>query len=60
MPVLSRSIDIQASRAAGVRVASVLTGAGDSAMLSAYGPDRLISSHARLPAMVASPASIDR
>ncbi|TWJ17811.1 HAD-IA family hydrolase [Geobacter argillaceus] len=52
-------IDIQASRAAGVRVASVLTGAGDSAMLSAYGPDRLISSHVRLPAMVASPAAID-
>ena len=52
-------IDIRASRAAGVRVASVLTGAGDSAMLSAYGPDRLILSHVRLPAMVASPASID-
>lgn len=52
-------IDIQASRAAGVRVASVLTGAGDSAMLSAYGPDRLVSSHSRLPAMVASPAAID-
>lgn len=53
-------IDIQASRAAGVHVVSVLTGAGDSAMLSAYGPDRLVSSHARLPAIVASLASIDR
>jgi HAD superfamily hydrolase (TIGR01549 family) len=52
-------IDIQASRAAGVLVASVLTGAGDSAMLSAYGPDRLISSHTRLPAMVAAPACVE-
>lgn len=47
-------VDIQASHAAGVRVVGVLTGAGDSAMLSAYGPDRLISSHARLPAIVES------
>lgn len=47
-------IDIQASRAAGVRVVGVLTGAGDSAMLSTYWPDRLASSHARLSAIVAS------
>ena len=45
-------VDIQASRAAGARVVSVLTGAGDSAMLSAHCPDRLISSHARLSTVV--------
>ena len=45
-------IDIQASHAAGVRAVSVLTGAADSALLSAHEPDRLISSHARLPAIV--------
>lgn len=47
-------IDILASRAAGVRVVSVLTGAGDSAALSTHCPDRLLSSHARLPAIVES------
>jgi phosphoglycolate phosphatase len=41
-------VDIQASRAAGVRAVGVLTGAGDSAMLSMHEPDRLVSSHARL------------
>ena len=41
-------VDIQASRAAGARAVGVLTGAGDSAMLSVQGPDRLIGSHARL------------
>lgn len=45
-------IDIQASHAAGVRAVSVLTGAASSALLSAHEPDRLISSHARLPAIV--------
>jgi len=45
-------IDIQASRSAGVRAVCVLTGAADSALLSAHGPDRIISSHARLPALV--------
>jgi len=45
-------IDIQASRSAGVRVVSVLTGAADSALLSTHGPDRIISSLARLPALV--------
>lgn len=41
-------IDIQASRAAGVRAIGALTGACDSAMLSAHEPDRLVSSHAGL------------
>ena len=45
-------IDIIASRAAGVRVVSVLTGAGDSVSLSTHCPDRLVSSHAWLPAIV--------
>jgi len=56
-------IDIQASHSAGVRAVSVLTGAADSAELSAYGPERLISSHAKLPTIVANrstySASID-
>ena len=46
-------VDIQASHSAGVRAVSVLTGAADSALLSAHGPERLISSLARLPAIVA-------
>jgi HAD superfamily hydrolase (TIGR01509 family) len=46
-------LDIQASRAAGVRAIGVLTGAGDSALLSAHEPDRLVASHAKLPALVA-------
>ncbi len=45
-------IDIQASRAAGVRAVGVLTGVGDSAMLSMHCPDRIISSHLKLPDMV--------
>ena len=45
-------VDIQASRAAGVRAVGVLSGAGDSAMLSAHWPDRLLSSHARLAEIV--------
>jgi len=45
-------VDIQASRAAGVRAVAVLSGAGDSAMLSAHWPDRLLSSHARLTEIV--------
>jgi HAD superfamily hydrolase (TIGR01549 family) len=47
-------IDIQASHSAGVRAVGVLTGAANSALLSAHGPERLISSHARLPAIVAA------
>lgn len=45
-------VDIQASRAAGVRVVAVLTGAGDSAMMSAQEPDRLVFSHARLSGVI--------
>jgi HAD superfamily hydrolase (TIGR01549 family) len=45
-------VDIQASRAAGVRAVGVLTGAGDSAMLSSHWPDRLVASHARLAEIV--------
>jgi phosphoglycolate phosphatase len=45
-------VDIEASRAAGARSVGVLTGAGNSAMLSMHGPDRLISSHARLAQVV--------
>ena len=45
-------VDIQASRAAGVQAVGVLTGAGDCAMLSAEGPDWLISSLSKLPAIV--------
>jgi hypothetical protein len=35
-----------------VRAVAVLTGAGDSAMLSMHAPDRLVSSHARLSGVV--------
>jgi HAD superfamily hydrolase (TIGR01509 family) len=45
-------IDVQTSRAAGTAVVSVLSGAGDSALLSAAGPDWLIYSHARLPEII--------
>jgi HAD superfamily hydrolase (TIGR01509 family) len=44
--------DVRASRAAGMAVVSVLSGAGDSALLSAAGPDWLIHSHARLSDIV--------
>ena len=47
-------LDIQASRAAGVRAVGVLTGAGDSALLSAHEPDRLVASHAKLPGILLS------
>lgn len=46
------SVDIQASRAAGVRAVGVLTGAGDSASLSTDWPDRLILSHSALVEIV--------
>ena len=42
-------LDIQASRAAGMASVAVLSGAGDSALLSAAGPDWIIHSLARLP-----------
>jgi phosphoglycolate phosphatase len=44
--------DVQASRAAGMSAVSVLSGAGDAALLSAAGPDWLIYSHARLPEVI--------
>ena len=45
-------LDIQASRAAGMRAVGVLSGAGDSALLSAHEPDRLVASHAKLADVV--------
>jgi HAD superfamily hydrolase (TIGR01509 family) len=47
-------VDLQASRAAGMRAVGVLCGAGDSALLSAHEPVRLIASHAKLPAILLS------
>jgi HAD superfamily hydrolase (TIGR01509 family) len=41
-------LDIQASRAAGVRAVGILSGACDSGTLSAHEPDRLVFSHAAL------------
>jgi len=46
------AIDIQASHAAGVASVGVLSGAGDSALLSAEGPDWLVHSHADLPGIL--------
>ena len=46
------SLDVQASRAAGMASVSVLSGAGDSAHLSAEGPDWIIESHAGVPGIV--------
>jgi len=45
-------IDVQASRAAGMASVAVLTGAGDSARLSAAGPDRIAVSVSRLPELL--------
>lgn len=42
-------VDVEASRAAGMAAVAVLSGAGDSALLSAAGPDRLIFDHTHLP-----------
>ena len=50
-------VDVQTSRAAGVRVVGVLTGAADSAVMSAQEPDRLVSSHASLPGVIAPGAA---
>jgi len=47
-------VDLQASRAAGMRAVGVLCGAGDSALLSAHEPIRLIASHAKLPGILLS------
>lgn len=46
--------DVQASRAAGMSTVAVLSGAGDSALLSTAGPDWLIHSQARLPDILAT------
>jgi len=45
-------IDVAAARAAGMAAVAVLSGAGDSALLSAAGPDRIVSSLARLPGLL--------
>jgi HAD superfamily hydrolase (TIGR01509 family) len=45
-------LDVQAARAAGMRVLGVLSGAGDSRLLSTYGPDHLVSSVAALPQVI--------
>ena len=47
------SLDVQASRAAGMFSVAVLSGAADCAQLTAAGPDRIIHSHARLPEILA-------
>ncbi len=44
--------DVEAARAAGMCAIGVLTGAADSAMLSAAGADRLAASHRTLPALL--------
>lgn len=45
-------IDIQASKAAGMASVAVLSGAGDSALLSACGPDWIIYSISQLPSVL--------
>ena len=45
-------LDVQASRAAGMASVAVLSGAGDSALLSAAGPDWIIHSHTGLPEII--------
>lgn len=44
--------DIAAAHAAGMRAVGVLTGAADSASLSAAGADRLVPSHRELPVLL--------
>ena len=46
-------LDIQASRAAGMASVAVLSGAGDSALLSAEGPTRIIANLSHLPEILA-------
>ncbi|MBI3262738.1 MAG: HAD-IA family hydrolase [Acidobacteria bacterium] len=45
-------LDIEAAHAAGMIAMAVLGGAGDSALLSAAGADRLVASLGRLPGVV--------
>ncbi len=42
-------MDVGAARAAGMFAVGLLSGAGDSALLSAAGADRIVASHDRLP-----------
>ncbi len=49
-------LDVQASRAAGMASVAVLSGAGDSALLSAAGPDWIIHSHTDLPEIILVPS----
>lgn len=44
-------VDVAASRAAGIAAVAVLTGAGDSALLSAACPERIVGSHRELPGL---------
>lgn len=48
-------LDVQTAKAAGTACVAVLSGAGDSALLSASGPERIIRSHAGLPGIVEIP-----
>ena len=45
-------LDVQAARAAGMAAIGILTGAGDSALLTAAGADRLVASLGDLPQIV--------
>jgi phosphoglycolate phosphatase len=45
-------LDVQAGRAAGMSTVAVLGGAGESAALSAAGPDHLVGSLARVPGTI--------
>jgi HAD superfamily hydrolase (TIGR01509 family) len=49
------SLDVAAAKAAGMAAVAVLTGAGDSALLSRSGPDRIIASVALLPDLLEVP-----
>jgi HAD superfamily hydrolase (TIGR01509 family) len=48
-------LDVAAAKAAGMAAVAVLTGAGDSALLSRSGPDRIIASVALLPDLLEVP-----
>jgi HAD superfamily hydrolase (TIGR01509 family) len=47
-------LDVQASRAAGMASVAVLSGAGNSALLSTAGPDWIVHSHIGLPEIIQS------
>ncbi|MFW6125246.1 MAG: HAD family hydrolase, partial [Pirellulales bacterium] len=49
------TVDVEAARAAGVRVWIVPTGAQDRPTLAAAGPDRVLDSLEELPALIGSP-----